>query len=646
MEPASRAAPVAIGVGIDTARYGHHVAFVGEDRQEAAKDFTFLESRAGYTELKEALGKISQRHAGQVHFHVRIDVAGQYAANLEAFLRKLEFPMIISVGEPKRNQDYRNVHYPKRKADQVDSRACARFAVIERPAASSEAPSGMRVLSEVAGRLSAQRKQTTRFINQLHNLLARVFPELATIIANLAAGWVLEMLERYPSASKIAQARTLHRIPYIGAEQAQRIQSVAATTTASFDGEIAQALVKQVIANLRQSQQAEATLESLLVQAYGELGKGGHRQLTTIPGIGDRTAAALAAKIVCIDRFDAPEKLVSYFGAFPQENTSGVDKRGQAVAVGSMRMSNKGNNLVRGYLWMACQAGIRCNPALRALYRRQRAMGKRGDVALGHCMRKMLHLVFALWKTDRPFDPNHHEWEAQEPVAGGEPNADACDNPPTPAPSANELATRCESNQARTEADLTTQSLDIVSIEQPVAPEPRAEEAAGLKKKAAGRNGALHLESKAVTAAANELATRCLPRADATNNPSISSPADNAPCPAKAVAWVNFAHLRDQITMERVLSKLGVLQQMRGVGSQRRGTCPIHGSEGMGGRPFSVHLGKNIFRCLNAACAKQGNVLDFWVALRQLPLREAAIDLAQTFHLEFAPPSDFAKTKG
>ena len=26
-------------------------------------------------------------------------------------------------------------------------------------------------------------------------------------------------------------------------------------------------------------------------------------------------------------------------------------------------------------------------------------------------MRKLLALVFALWKTDRPFDPNHHPWE-------------------------------------------------------------------------------------------------------------------------------------------------------------------------------------------------------------------------------------------
>ncbi len=43
------------------------------------------------------------------HFHVRIDAAGQYAANLEQFLRGLNLPMTLSIGEPKRNKDYQRL---------------------------------------------------------------------------------------------------------------------------------------------------------------------------------------------------------------------------------------------------------------------------------------------------------------------------------------------------------------------------------------------------------------------------------------------------------------------------------------------------------------------------------------------------------
>ncbi len=39
---------VAIGVGLDTARYGHYATFLREDRQPAAESLEFLECRDGY----------------------------------------------------------------------------------------------------------------------------------------------------------------------------------------------------------------------------------------------------------------------------------------------------------------------------------------------------------------------------------------------------------------------------------------------------------------------------------------------------------------------------------------------------------------------------------------------------------------------
>ena len=44
-----------IGVGIDTARYGHRVSFLRPDRKPAAKPLTVMENRAGYQALQERL---------------------------------------------------------------------------------------------------------------------------------------------------------------------------------------------------------------------------------------------------------------------------------------------------------------------------------------------------------------------------------------------------------------------------------------------------------------------------------------------------------------------------------------------------------------------------------------------------------------
>lgn len=205
-----------IGVGIDTARYGHRVSFLRPDRQPAAQPLTVLENHAGYQTLRERLAQLHQQHP-QAQFHVRIDAAGPYASNLEAFLRGLDLPMTMSIGEPKRNKDYQKAHFPKRTSDNTESQAMARFAVVELPPPTPAPVAEFVLLREVAGRLQAQVKQTTQATNRLHNLLARIFPELATLINDLSAGWVLHLLDKYPSAERSAQARlsSLQKIPYL-----------------------------------------------------------------------------------------------------------------------------------------------------------------------------------------------------------------------------------------------------------------------------------------------------------------------------------------------------------------------------------------------------------------------------------------------
>ena len=59
----STAAPLdRIGVGIDTARYGHRVSFLGPDRRPAAKPLTVTEDRAGYRSLQDQLTQLHEQY--------------------------------------------------------------------------------------------------------------------------------------------------------------------------------------------------------------------------------------------------------------------------------------------------------------------------------------------------------------------------------------------------------------------------------------------------------------------------------------------------------------------------------------------------------------------------------------------------------
>ena len=588
-----------IGIGIDTARYGHRVSFLRPDRQPAAKPLTVLESRAGYQALQERLEQLHQQHP-QAHFHVHIDAAGQYAANLEHFLRGLTLPITLSIGEPKRNKDYQKAHFPKRTTDDTESQALARFAVVELPQPTASISPAMTVLREVAGRLQAQVKQSTQAINRLHNLLARVFPELATLTDDLTAAWVLRLLDKYPTAQRIAQARltSLQNIPYLAPELAEQIHLVAQQSVASLSGAVAETLVTDLVAQVRLTQRAEDRLRRLLSDAYAALPPSPHRQVLTIPGIGVATAAALVAQAIDINRFATPARFVGFFGIFPEENSSGVDKYGHPLPSGTLHMSHKGNDLVRSYLWNAARVAIRYNPAIGALYRRLRAQGKRGDVALGQCMRKLLHLVYAVWKTDRPFDKNHFAWET--------PNATAAVTAAAAAP--------------QTPVAVVTGSPSAARTEQP---EPAAASGVSLgsdNETAVGHKRDVPAEEVVTTA-----------KTTVAPPPPPVKPA--APAQRSSHPKVDFKFLREQITMEQVLRQLGLFDTLRGRGLQRRGPCPIHGGPNDTQPTFSAHLGKHIFQCFQADCRAQGNVLDLWATVHKQSLYEAALDLAETFHL-------------
>jgi len=554
------------GVGIDTHRYGHCVTFLREDRQPATKPLIVKECREDYQQLESALRRLHAQDP-QAHFHIRIDAAGQYALNLERFLRQLTLPMTLSVGEPKRNKDYQRAHFPKRKSDATESYAMARFAIVERPDATPATSEEMSLLADVASRLHVQAGDTTRAVNRLHKWMARAFPELATLVSDLSASSILTLLYRYPTAERIARAKlsSLTDIPYLGQNKAIQIHSAAQRSVATFRGELAEAVIRESVQQVQQAQNTKKTLENLMLDAYRALPAGNHVYVDTIQGIGQVTAAVLVSKIVSIDRFPSPAHLVGYFGIFPEENTSGVDRFGNPVPPGTMRMSAKGNDLVRAYLWNAAKSAIVHNPAVRALYRRLRAGGKRGDVALGHCMAKLLHLVFAVWTSGKPFDKDHYPWE------------------PTKAP---------ESGESRAAQENT-----------------------------AGHRDVLPKEKKVVTAANLSVET---------STPKVKPSASQT----STKAAVDYAYLREQITIEQILRHLGVLDQLRARGSQRRGPCPIHGSEHPRSRSFSVNLAKNVFQCFHPDCAAQGNALDLWVAVRRLPLHDAALDLAETFHLQ------------
>jgi hypothetical protein len=83
--------------------------------------------------------------------------------------------------------------------------------------------------------------------------------------------------------------------------------------------------------------------------------------------------------------------------------------------------------------------------------------------------------------------------------------------------------------------------------------------------------------------------------------------------------------------MEMVLSRYGILGNLKRMGTQFRGCCPIH--HGSNTKQFVADLPSNTWYCFGDECERGGGVIDF-VALREnVSVPQAARLLAEWFSI-------------
>jgi transposase len=123
--------------------------------------------------------------------------------------------------------------------------------------------------------------------------------------------------------------------------------------------------------------------------------------IVTIPGIGKLTAAKLLGEIRNILDFQSARQLAAYAGLTPRNFLSGTSVHKKS------RLSKTGNANLRKALYMPAVVAKTCNPIIHSFCERLSKSGLQPMEVIGAAMRKLLHLVFGILKSGRPFDPNY-----------------------------------------------------------------------------------------------------------------------------------------------------------------------------------------------------------------------------------------------
>lgn len=122
-------------------------------------------------------------------------------------------------------------------------------------------------------------------------------------------------------------------------------------------------------------------------------------RLQTISGIGLLTATQLLVTTLNFTEPLTAAQTAAYAGLVPYPRRSGTSVRGRSS------IGQTGNARLRRALYLATLSAAQCNPIIKAFYDRLRAAGKPMKVARCAAARKLLHLAFAIAKSDQPFDP-------------------------------------------------------------------------------------------------------------------------------------------------------------------------------------------------------------------------------------------------
>jgi transposase len=121
--------------------------------------------------------------------------------------------------------------------------------------------------------------------------------------------------------------------------------------------------------------------------------------MKSIPGIGDKLAAAIVAEVGDVTQFEDAKQLVAFAGLDPAIYSSGK------FTATSSRITKRGSKRLRRSLYLAVQCGIRgsTNQRIRVYYDKKRKEGKPYKVVVIACANKLLHHIFAILSKSQPY---------------------------------------------------------------------------------------------------------------------------------------------------------------------------------------------------------------------------------------------------
>lgn len=245
--------------------------------------------------------------------------------------------------------------------------------------------------------------EATRLSNRIRGLLTQIHPALERVLGpKLGTKAGLAVLEHFGGPQGISKATTAKLLKVITKANPRAAQA--------FADAIRQALAEQsvIVAGTTAAEQVLPRLATSLrttldqrtdLAAKIERVVDAHplaEVLTSMPGVGVRTAARILLDVGDASMFPTAGHLAAYAGLAPVTRRSGTSIRGEFPA-------RSGNKHLKRALFLSSFAALRADPISRAYYDRKRAQGKKHNAALICLSRRRCDVLYAMLRNHEPY---------------------------------------------------------------------------------------------------------------------------------------------------------------------------------------------------------------------------------------------------
>ena len=390
-------------LGIDIGKRNHEAGLIDEKGNPIGKTLRFANSKDGSQKL---LTFLNQHDLSPDNTAIGLEATGHYWLSMFSYLHKLGFKP--TVFNPLQSDALRHFYIRKTKNDTKDAYLIAQVIRIDSP---KETP----FIEEDLLRLRHLERLRYSFVDQssdlkrkVISLLDQVFPEYEQIFSNVFGKSSTELLLHSPLPEDLLEidveklATLLNQVSkgrYGKSRSLNKAHLLHDSALNTFGIDIATDVfklqIKLLLEQIHLIEQHLKEIESVMI----EISNRQEHYLTTITGISDVTACVILGEIGSIERFERPEQLVAFAGLDASVHQSG-DFTGSKT-----RLSKRGSPYLRRAIWQSAFVASFRDPALSLHYQRLRKRGKAHGTAVGAVARKLTHIIFAILRDRKPYEP-------------------------------------------------------------------------------------------------------------------------------------------------------------------------------------------------------------------------------------------------